>query len=501
MEEQIPTVVLVCVHGIGEQHRGDTLRQVGEPLVQAVDGIVNATGGRIEIEHMHTKDEADEKPAYLSLLLHRDEASSRVVIAESTWSDSFHRASYIEMIPWMVRTWALVATSIVQTTRRGGGHVDCFTVRRFSEVKELLSTAVGDPQRKSIRNDALTRVFRYALWPFSVAINLLRLAIYAVTAFAIVAIATTVLIVPIVLVALILGTAWRVTRSASERMRVGIAASLGDAYTFERKTLDRAAMIQSVRSDLEWATDEFAPSAVFVIAHSLGSAIVTEGLTNGALHFDLLVTCGNAIGITGVGNRTKQGTELEDWTHDVPWVDFYTAFDPVPSGPIVNLERQRSSFLIQNNSSPWSDHSSYFKNQEQFATQLAIAVLHTLNYRVRLDTDWAIRLGFSSYVRRLRKRYQVQIAAVFGLGGSWLLYYELRDGQPIGSAVAKLSMYGLNQMPEQLRSTVEKVAPIGMTGWAFSVGVVGFLAFLVFKFVVGVGFRRWDHLAAANATD
>ena len=69
---------------------------------------------------------------------------------------------------------------------------------------------------------------------------------------------------------------------------------------------------------------------------------------------------------------------------DIPWFDYYAAKDPVPNGPLwTGSERADwwspgfpvfmiSDHKIHNRNSAWGDHTTYWKNVDEFVTQYVI---------------------------------------------------------------------------------------------------------------------------------
>lgn len=138
--------------------------------------------------------------------------------------------------------------------------------------------------------------------------NFARVAVYVAGGIASILIMVAIGIIPVLILTLVLGGLWKVARSTTSSIRLGMVASIGGAYTFECKTFDSAAMIGQVKRDLS-SIRATHPDHIMVIAHSLGAAIVYRAFEDPETidDVDLLVTLGNALAAVKVADRPLTG--------------------------------------------------------------------------------------------------------------------------------------------------------------------------------------------------
>ncbi len=136
METSIPQVVtsegtatskheigVLFVHGIGQQHRGETLLSLGEPLcdwirrwvegaaavpaaaaASAEDGAVERASGKVSFDTVLFEPMPDQAPAHAVLRIEQSGAShgrpTSWLLAEAFWADSFPNPSFPQVVSW-----------------------------------------------------------------------------------------------------------------------------------------------------------------------------------------------------------------------------------------------------------------------------------------------------------------------------------------------------------------------------------------------------------------
>ena len=114
-----------------------------------------------------------------------------------------------------------------------------------------------------------------------------------------------------------------------------LVASVGDAYLFTSRPLHSAAMVEAIRSGVKLARGS--AKHVCVLAHSQGSALAIRTLLcdDADCDADMLITVG--AGVSLLGGDAKP---VERWglprTPNMRWINIWTPWDPVPSGPIAD---------------------------------------------------------------------------------------------------------------------------------------------------------------------
>lgn len=123
-----------------------------------------------------------------------------------------------------------------------------------------------------------------------------------------------------------------------------LVASVGDAYLFTSRPLHAAAMVDSITTVLDHA--KTIAEKVCVIAHSQGAALAVRALVTRprASLPDMLITAG-----AGVNLLAQETGPVASWVghaNTMQWVNIWTPWDPVPSGPIADCaedEAQRAA--------------------------------------------------------------------------------------------------------------------------------------------------------------
>jgi len=335
-------VGILVVHGIGEQARGTTMRQVGEPLTDYLAEFCGARGATFDVDG-HPVDDTDG-PDRCTISISQGDAHGSILIAESRWSDSFRPSRLVTMIPWLARHGART-----------------LFVMSFAGVGALTNAA----ERPSTKPAS------------KLARGVLKTIARVLLAAALLLAGTLSGILPVLLLLVTLGRLNKTTKKFADALTLGIVSSVGDAYTFDKKLVERAAMTKRLRMDLEWMRSHV--DSIQIVAHSLGSALTIEALQAESARANVshITLLGNALAAVDVATRdcACHAAELKaDLLHGIPVLNLATAQDPVSIGKLV-LKPGSSSFVtprVDNQHSVIRDHTTYFSNAEQVLSLIAI---------------------------------------------------------------------------------------------------------------------------------
>jgi hypothetical protein len=89
------------------------------------------------------------------------------------------------------------------------------------------------------------------------------------------------------------------------------------------------------------------------------------------------------------------------------WLDLYATHDPVPNGPLFGIREERdgvNSYPVQNAASVLLDHTSYWRNRDEFVPAVAIALAEAGDRSIDRpgSSDEATR-----YLARARRRWRI----------------------------------------------------------------------------------------------
>ncbi|MGZ4785816.1 MAG: alpha/beta fold hydrolase, partial [Acidimicrobiales bacterium] len=286
-------------------------------------------------------------------------------------------------------------------------------------------------------------------------------------------------------------------------IRSGLAASLGDAYTFRSKLIEREAMVRQVRLDLDHVRKNGATEIV-VVAHSLGAAVTYDALVDAPAARERvvrLVTVGNALAVLDVASRTHfNSTPCIAPIPDVEWTDFYTSFDPVPVGELgftgTNaVTPPPSSTRVSNEQSMIRDHSAYFVNGEEV---MGVVVGQLLDACAPEDTcsDFPRRLKTAADLRHHRKNAQSALVMLFA-AATFAAALTLSTGevQDLGRRVYDLTNGLLGPLPDPLETPLKSWLHGSTQLWLLGAVVVAFVGVVVYRLTVRTAWTAWDRKA------
>ncbi len=313
-------LAVVVVHGIGSQTAGATLLAWAEPIIKELSRTVSShTPGGITFGA--TELETDPATTTISFVdMDQPELRRTWKFIEARWASSFPVPTVSEVLHWAPNFIPRAATRIWrQLTRPVGAYRGALdTVAADSEL---------NPRAK--RRLLMARIV-FALYSS---------VWFLVTTVAILLTATAAAVFAVVLT--VLGTL-PVIRKRFAPVTAQLVASVGDAYLFTARPLHTAAMIDTISQAVVQA--HASADKVCVIAHSQGAALAIRTLTTrvpAEKMPHLLFTVGAGVNLLGGGTAPVAG-----WLERAPgmeWVNIWTPWDPVPSGPIADNRADEAS--------------------------------------------------------------------------------------------------------------------------------------------------------------
>jgi len=473
---------VLFVHGIGSQPRGSTLTEFGTPLIDWVSRRARASGATATVRTASLVRD-DEEPPRAELEIHTETRSTRWLLAESWWAQSFPGARFSDVarwgfviVPWAIGSHFAKRLSRVEGRKHGG-------FRWILSFASALATLLGG----------------LLLSPFL----LLVLAI-------------TLLLGKIPIPQL---------QSALSQLQSPIASSLGDSYMLVTRPIEAAAIQAKIVADLEWLTPRC--EKVAVLAHSQGAALAARVVSSTPGYKGLLITFGSglrkleeldaireepwisrgawftvgsivfaAITVTAAPAVIMQALErtaspvsvlgvfsigavaiiiatlgLFDLLKPadpanlkaivqklsrpgIDWTDLYASADPVPNGALQDdSATPPHSIEVTNVGSIWSDHTAYWANGDEFVGQVAEKLV-TFDSQILAPGDTSPGL--------IAKRRRTRIGAL-----RWIQWVT------IISLVAILIRYRADWLQVAAWTSQRGLAWLaGLVGWPVKVGDV-----------------------------
>jgi hypothetical protein len=157
------------------------------------------------------------------------------------------------------------------------------------------------------------------------------------------------------------------------------------------------------------------------------------------------------------------------------WHDYYASMDPVPNGPLLddgNMPSLLKSNEVHNYSSPWSDHTTYWKNKDGFVAQIASVISQFAEFPlINSQTDDNERLIDSMRRRRWRVGWLMAARALTFMTAVALL---IANNDGLGQISSEISKIFLTYWNVSLASKIQLFLPISdaMTQWLIGGGGV-----------------------------
>ena len=258
---------ILFVHGIGEQRRGQTLTEMGEPLVDWLRRWVTGPGEIADPSEPTARDSPVEIDDARIVPLETGDASMVVarvsvgqqtqkwLLAESWWAEVFLPAKFSQLASWGLLVGPVVLAS----------HVSLIVQRLLATTEATSRRLEESPSWSKLGNVPIG-----AVWVFGGLTALIVAVLAAIVAFVFEVAAI------LLLLAAILPLPW--IRGFVVSLQRGLANGLGDSYVLSQSPFQYTAMVGRVIRDVQWLADR--AEHVIVIAHSQGAAVAYEALRN-----------------------------------------------------------------------------------------------------------------------------------------------------------------------------------------------------------------------------
>lgn len=484
-EKPVRKVGVLLVHGIGNQRRGKTLTQFGEPLFLCLENWLRNHSGGAELERVALRDEPAQPrtPAHAIVRLwYRGEPKEPLattptpeegsptpappdpekpvetcwLLAESNWAEVFERPSFGSVAFWSIRV------------------VPWFILTQF--VDQLSD----DLRNKRFGRGLLGFSYLVLTFPLALLIQLLVLILLPMS-----------LLPPL--------------RPVVAPIQRWISAVIGDTYVLLTSRFQFQSMVSTVREDLDWLANQC--EVVAVLAHSQGAAVAHEALRQAKdPKVERLITFGSAVsrlkalrqvmdnarymltastlvtlsalvltglylwsllstgasllqlvfGLWGLATllafsvfvmpftlkqinevcHERQDFALSDQTQ---WEDYYATADPVPNGQMLSEKHlyTRESREVHNGANIFTDHSTYWRNRDEFGSAVLHSLMTITQGPFETNSASAHDLDEASKARARRTRYRVaaRAAAVLAVSIAVFQHPVLRNGVSVPEAL------------------------------------------------------------------
>ena len=412
-------VGILCVHGIGVQVEGETLRNIAGPLFEQLehDGATVEYGETV----LKPRQQLDPGPARIAATLTQDEQTRRVLLAESHWADVFDAPSYSQLLGWLMGhgTWIAIRHAVfsLSTPVR-------WLERWYDRRKRARPDWLGLSDIMVGYVGALVCVFLVAL-P-------LQLFLLLVGALA------------------LLPFLW--THALATRVALGAAAVLGDASVYSADTTLRHAILTRVRKDLAWLTARTSESRpIIILAHSQGAAVV----------YDLLSSMPDLtrIRLITYGEGIRKLTELTLGARKRPFMISVSAWLWLPALAALAAGRFAVTYIIESIATPGAASISDRVGSLLLFYLLVFFFLSTMIYIVarsrESEIDEPVQAGVASLLAKHLTWADLYASADPVPRGPLLGNTEMKD-EPDGWSVAQEGFAGLRS-----RRVVNQLSTIG----------------------------------------
>ena len=398
---------IVVVHGVGEQHKSDTILDIGDPLFDwlqrwyaAFDPGRPIRVGRTELGFAPVDVGQADRPSWGRFEL----PGRRWTVAEVWWSTSNRHPDLETMLVW---SWMHLWDIVAQLRRSVAERID-----RLLHPQGHPTQPAGWVQAI----DLLNSLGLLVVYP------LLALVGYA-------------LLIPLMLAAQIpidQFQNWVLLRLITPLLVI----NAGEFRMFVDDEIQSANVRRRAADAIDWLVAHEGCSEVTVVAHSEGCVVSFGLLTDPefreqARHVRKLITVGE-----GLNKSWLVKPELArlhgPLTGDIVWLDIWASYDPVPAGPIdpppgvrvyvptgaaaqqLGDRTTPVSLQVTNEMNVLSDHAGYWRNDEQVLSRLA-AELDCFDHRQ--SPFWAGDWDGAARQRRQRVALVAALRAVAVVGG------------------------------------------------------------------------------------
>lgn len=234
------SLAVLLVHGMGEQHRGDTLLAWLDAIVGTIEAATrNRVSADVEWAELGQRSDASGgTPAHATIRIRGDGIDERWLAVEAWWAQTFTAPSFAQLVTWSFR--AIPWTIAMHAAQR---------------YWRLAGTPAG-PLRALARG-----------WAAAQVLGTLFLAPFIVLALALL------LLVGLIPIASVRTTVGRIQRA--------LAATVGDSMVFLESPVTAAAVCTEVLGAFAWLKRACGPTGcgrTVILAHSQGATVTLEAL-------------------------------------------------------------------------------------------------------------------------------------------------------------------------------------------------------------------------------
>lgn len=368
-----PIKGIVVVHGAGTARQSSALMYIGQPLLNWVQRWMKANRpqARVRFEEAgllfrRTDNDAARPPSHVTLrvvsdtsdmdgttdekiLLEQVRHSGIVaeelhwVVVEVWWSTNSLSPDIWQTAVWLSKTFFAVLGSLVGGIwHRIHDLVIGNPVQGKTENGTLIAWQEWLRQRFRPQNGSL-RSFPWQL--FCNSVDLLN-AIVQVLLFLLIVV---VCVIPIILLVLLTLIPIRPVQQfvLVNLLRTWVSANIGEMYTLLEDEIQAANIRARLEQAIQWLVAQRECEQVYVIAHSAGAIVGLETLCR---HADQPALARRVTKFLTVGAGLNKAWTLksDQWrlfdglTAGIRWVDFWSAYDPVPAGPVKQGKRDEA---------------------------------------------------------------------------------------------------------------------------------------------------------------
>jgi len=279
--QETETLGILLVHGIGSQHRADTLVHCTTALHSWIrDWLWNGHLQAVTVDLVDASiaEAGPDQPAQARIVFRQESDRKQIswLIAESCWFETYRRPRFYEFLGWAL--WVLpisVLVHFVPSYLRFARAIDALSsaergvlrAQHFSDIKRALGSVAADKvaqelakRRHLIKQSDLLSYYSKATGQ---AIGILM----KLTLATIVALVVQLMLTFVAFLAIVPGF----TRHFAGWVQRKVSASLGDSFLFVSSPITGAAVTTRVNKDLEWLMARC--ERVIVLAHSQGAAV------------------------------------------------------------------------------------------------------------------------------------------------------------------------------------------------------------------------------------
>ena len=151
-------------------------------------------------------------------------------------------------------------------------------------------------------------------------------------------------------------------------------------------------------------------------------------LASGGLFFILYLLLITAY-LYWIGKKDSGIDKSLDPGYSIPWFDFYASSDPIPNGPMLDNKNRSvvNSEPVENLSSYIGDHTSYWRNVDQFVSAVMRCIKNTLNTNSVTITETDTKILDRACVRRRWRMKWLRVGRIVTLACVILPLISLRD--------------------------------------------------------------------------